>query len=170
MRISGLTLRQTADMWRSFANSRFWRDLCRGRDYVMVFEPHPGGHGWHVHFVCNFYVPIRDLVRVSSRYGWGVCYMEVVDVGAVAYVAKYIGKSGRLSRKEGCKGVRIVNVSRTLLPLRDVEVHSPSIDYVRDNWHTETGSPLLRWLKLSWRWLVGWCPSIEKNINGWWVG
>ena len=158
---SGIPLRAVADMWRSFANTRFWRKLSRKRDYVMVFEPHPSGHGWHVHFVCNFFVPIRELVSVGGLYGFGVCYMESVDVGGVYYISKYICKSTSLARKEGCKCVRICNVSRSLVPLRDILVSSPSIDFVRDNWHIESGAPSLRWLKLQWRWFLSWCPMLE---------
>lgn len=161
VRLHGVPLRTVADMWRSFANTRFWRDLSRKRDYVMVFEPHPNGHGWHIHFVCNFFVPVRRLSEVASQFGFGVCWMESVDVGGVAYISKYISKSSRIARSEGCKGVRICNVSRSLVPLRDVEVHSPQIDFIRDYWHTCTGSPLLRWLRLSWQWLLSWCPRLE---------
>lgn len=161
VRLDGLPLRTVADMWRSFANTRFWRELSRGKDYVMVYEPHPNGHGWHIHFVCNFFVPVRRLVEVAFRFGFGVCWMERVDVGSVLYVSKYIGKASAIARKEGCKGVRTVNVSRSMLPLKDVEVHSPSIDFIRDNWGFRTGSPFLRWLRLSWDWLLSWCPSLS---------
>lgn len=161
VRLDGLPLRVVADMWRAFANTRFWRDLSRKRDYVMVYEPHPSGHGWHIHFVCNFFVPVRRLVSVASRFGFGVCWLESVDVGGVAYVSKYIGKAGKIARREGCKGVRCVNVSRTLLPLRDIEVHSPMIDFVRTNWCSRTGCALLRWHRLVWDWYLSWCPRID---------
>ena len=160
VRLHGVPLRVVADMWRSFANTRFWRNLTRKRDYIMVFEPHPHGHGWHIHFMCNFFVPIRELVSVASRFGFGVCWMELVDLSGVGYVAKYVCKSGKIARAEGSKGVRIVNVSRSLLPMSDVIVSSSSLDYVRDNWHTETGSILLRWQRLQWRWFCSFCPSL----------
>lgn len=162
VRMPCLPLRVVADMWRSFSNSRFWRGLVSRRDYMMVYEPHPQGHGWHIHFVCNFFIPIRDLVREAGRYGFGVCWMEIIDSSGVSYIAKYLSKSSKLARAEGSRSVRLVNVSRSLVPLRDIDVRSPMIDYVRSNWRTETGSPYLRWQKLVWRWLLSWCPSLLR--------
>lgn len=163
VKVEGLPLRVVADMWRAFANTRFWRDLSRKRDYVMVYEPHPNGHGWHIHFVCNFFVPVRDLVRVAGNYGFGVCWMESIPSAHVAYIAKYITKSNRLARQEGSKGVRVVNVSRSMLPLRDIDVHSSMIDFIRRFWHTRTGFPSLRWQKLQWDWFLSWCPSLDNE-------
>ncbi len=163
VRLDGLPLRVVADMWRSFSNSRWWRSISRKRDYILVYEPHPNGHGWHIHFLCNFYIPIRDLVYESSKYGFGVAWMESVSVDHVYYISKYISKSRRISRREGSKGVRLVNVSRSMLPLSDVIVSSPMLDYVKSNWHIVSGSHKVRWLKLCWNWLTSWCPALYRE-------
>lgn len=154
VRLHDVSLRKVADMWRSFSNGRWWRSLCKGRGYFLVYEPHPKGHGWHIHFVSNFYIDIRELVRRVSSYGFGVCYAEIVDDDIAFYVAKYLTKSRKLHRREGAKGVRLVNCSRNLPSLRDVSVSSSSIDYIRDNWRTETGSPMVRYMKLYYRWIT----------------
>lgn len=160
VRLGGLSLRTVADMWRSFANTRFWRSLTSKHDYIMVYEPHPNGHGWHIHFLCNFYIPIRQLVIESSRFGFGVCWMECVPSSYVHYVSKYIGKASKIARQQGCKSVRIVNVSRSLVPLRDIDVSSSSIDFIRQYWHTVSGSPKVRWHKLYLSWLYSFAPSL----------
>lgn len=152
-------LHVVSDMWRNFANGRWWRKLSRGKDYVMVYEPHPNGHGWHIHFLCNFYVPIRQLVYEVGKYGFGVCWMEHVSPDTAWYISKYVVKSRKLLRRSNYRRVRLVNVSRTMLPLSDVVVRSSSIDFVRRWWRFSDLPFQVRAVKLFQDWLCTFCPS-----------
>ena len=60
--------------------------------------------------------------------------IEAVDASCSLYVAKYVSKSEVYRKLQDSRHVRIVNVSRRLLALRDVEVSSPSIDFIRSRW------------------------------------
>lgn len=129
-----LPLRIVADRWRSFANTRWWRRLCRKGDYLIVYEPHPSGHGWHIHALTNFFIPWQELQLMASAVHFGHTDIEAVDSECALYVAKYITKSQLKKRLDNaCKGVRIVNVSRGLVRLKDIEVHSDYIDWVKSN-------------------------------------
>jgi hypothetical protein len=69
--------------------------------YAWVPEPHPGGHGFHVHFGVNRYVPQRLLRDTWAR---GIVHVKLigdlpVGSGLVAearkvagYLCKYVGK------------------------------------------------------------------------------
>lgn len=157
----GLPLRFVADRWRTFANDRWWRKISKGKDYIMVYEPHPGGHGWHIHFLTNFYIPIDDLRYYCNRHNFGICFAEACDTGTVVYMAKYISKGAFLRRMEGASNVRLVNVSRSLLPLRDIDVSSSSIDFIRRWWHSSNDVFMIRWHCLYWSWLLSFCPSMR---------
>lgn len=128
----GLPLRVVTSRWRAFRSSRYMRDLLKGHSYICVYEKHPNGHGWHIHCVLNRYVNISRLRDMSSRYGFGRVHIELCGVDIGKYIAKYISKSFE-ARPSDCKGVRLVNVSRCLLSLRDVVVSSPGIDFIRRN-------------------------------------
>lgn len=158
----GLPLRFVADRWRSFTNSRWWRRISKGKDYIMVYEPHPKGHGWHIHFLTNFYIPVDDLRYHCNCHNFGICFAEGCDAGTVVYMAKYISKGNFLRRMEGARNVRLVNVSRSMLPLYDIEVRSPSIDFVRRWWKSSTDPLLLRWHCLYWAWLC----SFSRDLSG----
>jgi hypothetical protein len=76
--------------------ARRWSHL----KWLAVLEPHPGGHGWHVHMLVNQYVP-KELVRAV----WGHGHIDVRLIQgkgvkdpltgarkAAAYAAKYLAK------------------------------------------------------------------------------
>lgn len=92
-----------------------------GRDYVMVPELHPGGHGWHWHFTCR---GRRDAVRLRflwSRWlrirGWTIntpsgtarVHLRYLPTSAAAsYLAKYLSKTfGEVGVDEGRHRYRV---------------------------------------------------------------
>lgn len=133
---SYLPLRVVSDRFRAFSNSRWWRDLMRGHSYVCVYEPHPGGHGWHIHILCNVFIPWRELDIVARAYLFGHTDIEAAESTCAFYVAKYVTKSQVIRKAQDSRHVRIVNVSRDLLPLRDIKVDSPSANFIREFWDT----------------------------------
>jgi len=100
---------------------RFFRGLRRGLGerfpYLWVPELHPGGHGWHVHFVVGQYVR-RSLIE--GAWGRGFVHIKLIQgasVGsgvrgeariAAGYVSKYLGKdlggAGGLNRYDVAQG------------------------------------------------------------------
>lgn len=141
---SDLPLRVVADRWRDFVGTRWWRRLKRKGDYIVVYEPHPSGHGWHIHVITNFFIPWQELSLMARVVHFGHTDIEAVDSGCALYCAKYLSKAKVLKRLLGAKNVRIVNVSRGLVRLKDIEVHSPSIDFIRSNWIHGSGLPFMR--------------------------
>ena len=154
-----LPLRIVADRWRDFVSTRWWRKLKRKGDYIVVYEPHPSGHGWHIHVITNFFVPWQELALMARVVHFGHTDIAAVDSGCALYCAKYLSKSKILKRVTGAKNVRIVNVSRGLVRMKDIEVHSPSIDFIRANWQHLSGLPFIR------RWHVGYLCWISNVMQ-----
>lgn len=93
--------RAATALWAGLA-----RDLARhvGMYGVRVFEPHPKGHGLHVHAVVSGWFPV-DLVRYyAERHGWGRIHVCKIEKGVGVYIAKYLNKS---KRNEEWKGIRL---------------------------------------------------------------
>lgn len=151
-----LPLRTVAARFRAFANSRWWRDLTRLRSYICVYEPHPHGHGWHIHILCNFYIPWRELDLVCRSYLFGHTDIEAAQSSCATYIAKYVTKSQMLKRAQEARHVRIVNVSRDLLPLRDIDTSSNSIDYIKVNWERSSLPASCRLRFLYYHWVHSW--------------
>lgn len=127
------TCRQVSARWRSLINDRYWRRL--GISYVEVLEKHPGGHGWHIHAVVSSRIPVKDFRPVVEHHGFGrfhivLCNRHLERI--CRYLSKYIGKNLRLLRDPDTKGVRLVNVSRGLPVLSQIQVVDPCSDFVRE--------------------------------------
>ena len=144
----GLPLNVVTARFRALRNSRFVRDLLKGHDYVCVYEKHPNGHGWHIHIVLNRFVPIREFRLISGRYGFGRIHIELCGSDIGKYISKYISKTLQ-DRPDDCKGLRLINVSRGLLALRDIIVSSPAIQFVKRNFHNAVVSRLRPFHRLS---------------------
>lgn len=72
-----------------------------------VFELHPGGHGLHVHFVCNLRLPVRRLRELSDRAGFGRIHVVEIEGADMLAVTEYLGKYLSKSRPEALKGRRL---------------------------------------------------------------
>lgn len=128
----GLPLKVVQARFRALRNSWFVRGLLKGHDYICVYEKHPNGHGWHIHIVLNRFVPIREFRLIAERCGFGRIHIELCGSEIGKYISKYISKTLQ-ERPDDCKGLRLINVSRRLLALRDIVVRSPAIDFVKRN-------------------------------------
>lgn len=164
----GVPLRIVADRFRAFSNSRWWRKLVKGKDYICVYEPHPNGHGWHIHILTNFFIPWQQLQFHASVYGFGHTDIEACNSSMGVYIGKYLSKSKVLRAFEGASNVRLVNVSRSLLPLYDVLITSPSIDYVRNHWRLWDGfgkSVFKKYLWIYLNWVSSFCTIPADTIG-----
>lgn len=92
--------RLAARMWAGLQ-----RDLVRicGMFGVRVFEPHPGGHGLHVHVITGSYCPVFVVRDLCDRHGWGRCHVCRIPKDQAGYVAKYVHKSKRLKTWSGIR-------------------------------------------------------------------
>lgn len=173
-----LPLKVLSERFRSFTNSRWWRKLTKsssklvngkrvyfpsGHEYIAVYEPHPSGHGWHIHIITNFFVPKDQLDIVSSSYLFGITDVRICDSNTAYYIAKYVTKTNTI-RKLSEKNVRIVNVSRSLITLSDIVVHSPSIDFIRSRFRSYDGDFFIRSLFLYILWLHSIYPSFDSEL------
>jgi len=43
----------------------------RGAEFHFFWEPHPEGHGWHLHWVCNRYIDVNWFRPWMVKRGWG---------------------------------------------------------------------------------------------------
>lgn len=150
----GLPLKVVTSRFRALRSTRFMRSFFRRCQYVCVYEKHPQGHGWHIHIVINRYLDINALRCLALRYGFGRLHIELCGKEIGKYVAKYVSKT-MSQRPDDCKGLRLCNVSRSLLALRDVVFHSPQTDFVKLNWDNSFLRSLkpfqrLRALDLAW--------------------
>lgn len=154
-----LPLRVVADRWRAFANTRWWRRQKKQGDYIIVYEPHPSGHGWHIHVLTNFYIPWQELQLMANAVHFGHTDIEAVDNGCALYVCKYVTKADVLRKAQDSRHVRIVNVSRRLLAVRDIDVSSPSVDFINEHWNDLDQfrlSPYYRLRELYKCWICSW--------------
>jgi hypothetical protein len=121
-----------AALWTGLA-----RDLARkfGMCGIRVFEPHPKGHGLHVHAVVSGWFPVGLVRYCTALHGWGRIHACKIKKGEGVYIAKYLSKS---KRNEGWKGIRLWGAfgqknARDWKPskVKDIECISPTIDLYR---------------------------------------
>ena len=123
------TAQDGARLW-----SALWRDVLKRMGFrgVRVFELHPGGHGLHVHFLCDSFYSVR-VVRARMRSlasgapwgtGFGVDVTRITGARGWLYACKYVSKGLRTVALKGvrlwarcaCDGYRVreVDVSTSL--------------------------------------------------------
>ena len=106
-----------------------------GVKYVMNFEIHPKGHGWHVHSVWNRYIPLIAVLDKFHQDGFGrVDIRRVNSKGVSDYLTKhalkaYRGVSNAEIKRNPSFRLRLVNASRGLPVLSDYHYES---DFKRD--------------------------------------
>jgi len=93
----------TADAVDPAELSRRWRKLIWNGfpACVRVFERHPGGHGYHVHFVAAQRLEVGELRPRAESVGFGRINVRRIPGAAATYIAKY------LTKQRGCPGVRM---------------------------------------------------------------
>ena len=132
-----VTIHEIRERWRHL---RHYLVELYGSDtkYVMNYELHPKGHGWHIHSVWNRFVPLWDgNLKTIRRYGFGMVNVKkVTSKGVYQYLTKHCLKAYRGVKTqlnlEGGKRLRLVNSSRGLPVLSDYRWSSPDLDKVRE--------------------------------------
>lgn len=131
-----VTILQIRERWRNLRHDLV-RRLGRDAKYVMNYELHPRGHGWHIHAVFNRYIPLRrgGLYRLRS-FGFRMIRVEKVTTEGVAlYLSKHCLKAYRGVSKQlqgQSKRLRLVNCSRGLPVLSDYKWKSRFVASVRE--------------------------------------
>lgn len=114
-----------------------------GVKYVMNYEIHPKGHGWHIHSVWNCFIPLRSVFAKLHECGFGRVDIRRVNTKGVSdYLTKHALKAYRgVSRKEMESNpsfrLRLVNASRGLPVLSDYAWRSPLKEEVRNAYNLE---------------------------------
>lgn len=117
--------------------TEFVRDLRRaipGIRVVRVLQKHPGGHGWHIHALCDRYVSSDIILHQAKLAGLGRIDFRMVSretrQNAIRYLARYVARDLR-ERDKSCKGVRMVTAAGNLnctvawwVRMADVVIHS----------------------------------------------
>lgn len=116
--------------WRALRHYFVERDELQ---YIMNYEVHPRGHGWHIHMVCNRYINLKNGgLRRLQAFGFGRINVKRVDTQGVAdYLSKHVRKSYKTRLGDGVQRVRLVNTSRNLPKLSDYFFSSPVLDAIR---------------------------------------
>lgn len=79
-----------------------WRGVSRnwkGLRCFRVLEEHPGGHGWHVHFLTVERLEVRDVRKRAERHGFGRINVKRIPAAKAFYSVKYLLKA--LHRRTG---------------------------------------------------------------------
>lgn len=114
-----------------------------GVKYVMNYEIHPKGHGWHIHSVWNCFIPLRAVLGKLSDCGFGRVDIRRVNTKGVSdYLTKHALKAYRgVSKKEMERNpsfrLRLVNASRGLPVLSDYGWKSDLKEEVRRAYNLE---------------------------------
>jgi hypothetical protein len=109
--------------------SQRWRKLIWNgfTPCVRVFEKHPGGHGYHVHFVTAERIDVDAFRPKAAAAGFGRIHVRRIPGKKAEYVAKYLTKQRATSPGirmwayvgfEGCKA-------------KDVIIESKEWDYLK---------------------------------------
>lgn len=115
-----------------------WRNLrhhlvrsLKPVEYVMNYELHPRGHGWHIHSVWNRFIPLKEFLPYARRCGFGrVDVRRVQSVDIADYLVKHCLKAyrGKVKHDLRVQRLRLVNQSRGLPSLSDYDWKYPSKD------------------------------------------
>ena len=119
--------------WRIFRHDYF-RQIGKA-SYIQVYEPHPRGHGWHIHLVVDRgFLPVQILRKYAVRAGFGRIHIERVlsSCGAARYLSKYLVKGIKACKALGVLRVLLVNCSRGLTRLSDCVCESDVLDVCKE--------------------------------------
>lgn len=93
--------------------------------YVMNYELHPKGHGWHIHSVWDCYIDLKKHLDRIHLSGFGRVDVRVVQsYGIASYLSKHCLKAyrGLKSKDLTIDRLRLINCSRGLPRLSDYRV------------------------------------------------
>ena len=122
--------------WRGVRH--FLAEKYKGVKYVMNFELHPKGHGWHIHSVWNRYIPLSVVLDKFHEFGFGrVDIRRVTSKGVSDYLTKhalkaYRGVSAAELKRNPSFRLRLVNASRGLPVLSDYKWQSDLKEDVKE--------------------------------------
>lgn len=124
------------ERWRNF---RHYLVELLGKDtkYIMNYELHPNGHGWHIHSVWNTYIPLKTHYHKLRNFGFGRVDVQLVNsVGVAEYLSKhalkaYRGVSSKELESNAKFRLRLVNMSRGLPRLSDYYFTSDFLEKAR---------------------------------------
>lgn len=88
-------IHEIRDRWRKF---RHYLVELLGKDtkYIMNYELHPNGHGWHIHSVWNAYIPLKTHYHKLKDFGFGRVDVQLVNsLGVAEYLSKHALKAYR---------------------------------------------------------------------------
>lgn len=133
-----VTLDQIRQRWRDLRHYLVERE-GEGFKYVMNYELHPKGHGWHIHGVFNRYINLRgEGLQQLRRYGFRmISVKKVTSLGVSQYLTKHCLKAYRGVRRsmredDLSKRLRLVNTSRGLPKLSDYHWQSAYNEKVKE--------------------------------------
>lgn len=132
--------------WRSLRHE-IQRYLGKSK-YIMNYELHPKGHGWHIHVVFSRFYCIDDVRFYSDKFGFGrINCKRITSKGISDYLVKHCMKSYRMSNylSNRVKRIRLVNLSRGLPSLSDYNWVSCDSDW---NCHFDAWKSFLMRLNL----------------------
>lgn len=113
-----------AEIRRRWRLLRHWllRKLPKGTKYVMNYELHPKGHGWHIHAIFNSFIPLKSYGPIIRSFGFGNLNVHRVND---SFVYRYLLKHAfKVYKHKYIKDVRIkrfrfINCSRGLPRIAD---------------------------------------------------
>ena len=78
---------------------------------------HPRGHGWHVHALCNQYIPASVILHFAELAGLGRMDFKMISgksrTNVIEYISRYISRDLR-KRCKAARGVRMITASGSL--------------------------------------------------------
>lgn len=96
--------RTLSSRWTRFRNHRTVKAMKLKA--LRVIEEHPGGHGFHMHFVTPQRLDAATLWSVCEGVGLGRIDVKRIPVSRAAYILKYLRKD----RQKGCRAWAVLGL------------------------------------------------------------
>jgi hypothetical protein len=96
--------RTLSSRWTRFRNHRTTKALKLRA--VRVIEAHPGGHGFHMHFVTPQRLDAKTMWSVAESAGLGRIDVQRIPASRAAYILKYLRKD----RQQGCRAWAVLGI------------------------------------------------------------
>jgi len=117
---SKVSLERISFLWSRFMQRKMMRSIpWQGMNFK---EPHPGGHGWHVHAVAVRRYNVRTIRTLATTSGFGRIHVKEIPASRAWYVLKYVTKASfnRTAEEKskqlwGCNGFRGYPASKVVV-------------------------------------------------------